>query len=92
MGPKNLRLASTLAPASSPATSALSPPSLKRQRSSCHQGADGLLKLWSLRTGECANTFDGHDDRAWALAAGGKHESLLATGGADARVVIWCVL
>jgi U3 small nucleolar RNA-associated protein 13 len=54
-------------------------------------GADGLLKLWSLRTGECAGTFDSHDDRVWALAAGGRHEALLATGGSDARVVIWWV-
>lgn len=54
-----------------------------------HPGADGLLKLWSIRTGECAGTFDAHDDRVWALAAGGQHESLVATGGADARVVVW---
>lgn len=53
-------------------------------------GADGLFKLWSVRTGECANTFDAHDDRVWALAAGGAHEAVVATGGADARVVIWC--
>jgi hypothetical protein len=53
-------------------------------------GADGLMKLWNARTGECAGTFDAHDDRVWALASGGAHEAVLATGGADARVVIWC--
>ena len=26
-------------------------------------GADGLLKLWSVRTTECVNTFDEHEDR-----------------------------
>ena len=26
-------------------------------------GADGLVKLWSVRTTECLNTFDGHDDK-----------------------------
>ncbi len=52
-------------------------------------GADGLLKLWSTRTGECANTFDAHEDKVWALAAGGAHGSLLATGGADTCVTVW---
>ncbi len=26
-------------------------------------GADGLMKLWSVRTTECLNTFDGHEDK-----------------------------
>jgi len=30
-------------------------------------GADGLLKLWSIKTSECTATFDDHDGRIWAL-------------------------
>ena len=26
-------------------------------------GADGLMKLWSVRSTECLNTFDGHEDK-----------------------------
>lgn len=53
-------------------------------------GADGLLKLWDSRTGVNSNTFEGHEDRLWGLAASdGPTESLIASGGGDARVVIW---
>jgi WD40 repeat protein len=31
-------------------------------------GADGLLKLWEIRGGECLNTFDAHTQKIWALA------------------------
>jgi U3 small nucleolar RNA-associated protein 13 len=30
-------------------------------------GADGLLKLWNIKTSECTATFDDHDGRIWAL-------------------------
>jgi WD40 repeat protein len=43
-------------------------------------GADGLVKLWSLRTGECVNTFDEHTGKIWAMTSGGKTESMLVTG------------
>ncbi|DBA77464.1 TPA: hypothetical protein ACH3X1_009289 [Trebouxia sp. C0004] len=52
-------------------------------------GADGLVKLWNVRSTECVNTFDGHEDKVWAMAVGGSQESLVATGGGDARVQIW---
>ncbi|KAL0037148.1 hypothetical protein WJX79_002653 [Trebouxia sp. C0005] len=52
-------------------------------------GADGLVKLWNVRSTECLNTFDGHEDKVWAMAVGGSQESLVATGGGDARVQIW---
>lgn len=32
--------------------------------------ADGLIKLWTIRSGECENTFDLHADRVWAIAVG----------------------
>lgn len=34
-------------------------------------GADGLVKLWSVRTSECTATFDEHEGKVWALAAAG---------------------
>ena len=43
-------------------------------------GADGLLKLWSCRTGECGSTFDEHAGKIWALAAAGPGEGTIATG------------
>lgn len=30
--------------------------------------ADGLVRLWTIRTGECEATLEGHDDKVWALA------------------------
>jgi hypothetical protein len=30
--------------------------------------ADGLIRMWSIRTGVCEATFDKHNDRVWALA------------------------
>jgi WD40 repeat protein len=32
--------------------------------------ADGLIRLWTIRSGECENTFDLHSDRVWAIAVG----------------------
>ena len=34
-------------------------------------GADGLMKLWNVRSTECLNTFDGHEDKVWAMTVGG---------------------
>ena len=52
-------------------------------------GADGLVKLWGVRTSECLATFDEHEAKVWALHVAGSNDSTLATGGADARVNIW---
>lgn len=30
-------------------------------------GADGLVKLWTIRSHECEATLDSHDDKVWAL-------------------------
>jgi hypothetical protein len=29
-------------------------------------GSDGLMKLWSVRKGECTNTWEAHDDKVLA--------------------------
>eukprot|EP00775_Hariotina_reticulata_P012078 gene12078-12218_t len=53
-------------------------------------GADGLLKLWDGRSGANTASFEAHQDRVWGLAASaGPAESLLVSGGADSRVVLW---
>lgn len=52
-------------------------------------GADGLVKLWGVRTSECLATFDEHEAKVWAMHVGGAGDSLLVTGGADARVNVW---
>ena len=52
-------------------------------------GADGLVKLWGVRTSECLATFDEHDAKVWAMHVAGKDDSTLVTGGADARVNVW---
>ena len=31
-------------------------------------GADGLIKLWSIKTAECNTTLDQHNDIVWSLA------------------------
>ncbi len=43
-------------------------------------GADGLVKLWNVRSAECVATFDEHSDKIWALAVGGDADNLLVTG------------
>lgn len=43
-------------------------------------GADGLMKLWSLRSEECVATFDEHEGKIWAMDTGGKGDTLLVTG------------
>ena len=52
-------------------------------------GADGLVKLWGVRTSECVATFDEHEAKVWAMHVAGTNDSLLVTGGADARVNVW---
>ena len=52
-------------------------------------GGDGLVKLWNSRDGECTASYEEHQGKVWALAAGGTQQSLLATGGADAAIIVW---
>jgi len=51
-------------------------------------GSDGLVKLWTIKTNSCENTFDNHDDKIWALIPK-KDEKYVITGGADSRINIW---
>ena len=52
-------------------------------------GADGLLKLWSVGSSECINTFDAHEGKVWALDSHGVNDKHLISGGADGALVVW---
>lgn len=52
-------------------------------------GSDGLLKLWSVATGEEVSTAEAHDDKAWTLDVATGGEAALLTGGADGSVALW---
>lgn len=51
-------------------------------------GADGLIKIWTIRTNECEATLDSHSDKVWALdlAPSG---NIMVSGSADSRLLIW---
>lgn len=51
-------------------------------------GADGLVKLWTIRTNECEATMDGHTNKVWALDISTDGKTLVS-GGADSRLVVW---
>jgi WD40 repeat protein len=55
-----------------------------------HRGAaDGSLKLWTLKTSECAATFEQHEDKLWSLAVA-PQGTLAITGGAYSVINVWC--
>lgn len=47
------------------------------------------MKLWGVRTSECLATYDEHEAKVWAMHVAGTNDSVLVTGGADARVNVW---
>ncbi|KRX67521.1 Transducin beta-like protein 3 [Trichinella sp. T9] len=59
--------------------------------------SNGLLKLWSLRSGLCEKTYDAHDGAAQALAVapptsaadGTSKPTVIATGGDDCSTLVW---
>jgi WD40 repeat protein len=52
-------------------------------------GADGLMKLWTIRSDSCVATYDTSEDRVWALALG-EDEQQAVTGSADGTLSFWC--
>lgn len=63
-------------------------------------GSDGLLRLWTVRTGECEAVLEGHDDRVWGLTwLGSAHTKSKETGfpksyyflsaGSDSKILLW---
>ncbi len=55
-----------------------------------HSGSDGLVKVWTIRSNECAATLDGHTERVWALAVG-EDGGEVVSGGGDSLVCSWKV-
>jgi U3 small nucleolar RNA-associated protein 13 len=51
--------------------------------------ADGLIRLWTIRSGECENTFDNHQDKVWTICLNPDNEKQFFTGGSDSRVLVW---
>jgi U3 small nucleolar RNA-associated protein 13 len=53
--------------------------------------ADGLIRLWTIRTGESENTFDMHSDRVWAIAPSttAANEGTFFSGGSDSKLLVW---
>ena len=50
--------------------------------------SDGLIKLWTLKSSECAATMDAHQSKVWALAVKGD-DSALVSGAGDATLIVW---
>ena len=69
-----------------------------------YSGSDGLVKVWNIKTTECAATLDEHTDKVrnlvciniqlhwhmkvWSVA-GSADGSLLISGGADSMICFW---
>lgn len=51
-------------------------------------GADGLVKVWTIRNNECETTLDGHLDKVWALDVAPVGTTMI-TGGADSQLLVW---
>ena len=51
-------------------------------------GGDGLVKVWTIKTGECDTTLDNHNDRIWSLALN-EEENTLVSGGGDSVITFW---
>jgi WD40 repeat protein len=51
-------------------------------------GGDGLVKVWTMRSGECETTLDNHTDRVWSLALT-ENENVLVSGGGDSVITFW---
>jgi U3 small nucleolar RNA-associated protein 13 len=51
-------------------------------------GGDGLVKVWTIKSGECDTTLDNHTDRIWSLALN-ENENILVSGGGDSIMTFW---
>ena len=77
-------------PAANPDGKEDQPPRSKQnqQSSVASAGSDGLVKIWSVVSGECLATLDNHTDRIWALAFNPTTRTLVS-GGGDSVVTFW---
>jgi U3 small nucleolar RNA-associated protein 13 len=49
---------------------------------------DGLVKIWTIKSGECETTLDNHSERVWSIALNNA-ENVLVSGGGDGVVTFW---
>jgi U3 small nucleolar RNA-associated protein 13 len=49
---------------------------------------DGLVKVWTIKSGECDTTLDNHSERIWSLAVNDA-ENILVSGGGDGVITFW---
>merc|ERR1712050_272999 len=47
---------------------------------------DGLLKLWQIRTADCAATFEEHEGKLWCIDIVGDR---MVSGGSDSKLCVW---
>lgn len=50
--------------------------------------SDGLVKVWNVKTEECLDTLDGHEERVWGLDCTQTGEQIIS-GGADGMIRFW---
>lgn len=50
--------------------------------------SDGLVKVWNVRTEECLDTLDGHEERVWGLDCT-QDGGVIVSGGADGMIRFW---
>jgi WD40 repeat protein len=58
------------------------------QRQLVSAGGDGLVKVWTIKSGECDTTLDNHSDRVWSLSLA-RDEDILVSGGGDSVITFW---
>lgn len=51
-------------------------------------GSDGLIKVWNIKTSDCATTLDQHEGRIWTLAVTGSGAHFYS-GGSDSQLIRW---
>jgi WD40 repeat protein len=51
--------------------------------------ADGLVRLWTIQTGECEGTFDEHQDKIWSICVSSSNEKQFFSGGSDSKLLKW---
>jgi U3 small nucleolar RNA-associated protein 13 len=49
---------------------------------------DGLVKIWTIKSGECETTLDNHSERVWSIALNSA-ENVLVSGGGDGVITFW---
>lgn len=49
---------------------------------------NGLVKVCTIKSGECETTLDNHSERVWSLALN-QAENVIVSGGGDGVITFW---